>query len=183
MFQRRVCTVSCSCAPCVSVSLDSAWCLPDLSPPPALSWAGWAGRSRDRSCLGPTVLGCLRADVALLPGSLQSKSPQTGGSKQEKLVPWQRGGVQGQGVPREGPSCRSQPLGFACSPGGSCLWPCLPTFCLHCHLAPPPFSFMRTRVPGRRAHPEPRVPSSQDSQLIIRAKILFPNKAEFQGSE
>ena len=125
MFQRPVCTVSRSCARRVSASLDSAWCLPDLSPPPGLSWPGWVRRSRDRGCLGPTVLGCLRADVALLPGNFQSKSPPTGGSKQEKLVLWQRE-VQGQGVPREGPSCPSKPLGFACSPGGSWLRPCLP---------------------------------------------------------
>ena len=125
MFQRPV-TVSRSCARHVSALLDSAWCLPDLSSPPGLSWPGWARRSRDRGCLGPTILGCLLVDVALLPGSFQSQLPPTGGSKQEKLVLWQCGEVQGQGVPREGPSCPSQPLGFACSPGGSWLWPCLP---------------------------------------------------------
>ena len=145
---------------------------------PTSGKAGWARRSRDRSCLEPTVLGCLWADVALLPGTLQSKSPQTGARR--SLAAWRSPRSQ---VPREGPFCPSQPLGFACSPGGSCLWPCLPTFCRHRHLAPPPFSLMRTRVPGRRAHPEPRVPSFQDPQLIIPAKILFPNKAEFQGSE
>lgn len=90
MFQRPVCTVSRSCAPRVSASLDSAWYLPDLSPTPGLSWPGWASRSRDRGCLGPTILGCLQVDVALLPGSFQSKLPPTGGSKQEtrSLAAW-----------------------------------------------------------------------------------------------
>ena len=87
-------------------------------------------------------------DLPLLPGSFQNKSPQTGGSNQEKLILSQCGGQKSEIKVRaglrslcilgEGPSCLFQPLGFAYRPAGSWAVVASPRFCLCLHVPPSP---------------------------------------------